>query len=287
MNRPSRLLFIAVPIVWVAVAHLGPLLTMARISLFEAYPLPIGVEPIWSLSAFRTLFEGPGYVASLGRSIWLAALTASIALALAWPLAWHVAVNTPRERRALRLALLAAPFWTSEILRVFALMLLLSNRGAVNAMLKLSGLTTAPIPLLYGTGSIVLGLLYTAFLTMLLPIYAALDRTPVELLEASTDLGARSWQTQLFVGLPQAAEGVACGVGLTFLLALGVIAAPALLGDAGTPSFSLVIAAFFGGASGRWPEGAAFGLILLLVGMAVAAGLAWAVHRRSRTRCLR
>ena len=106
---------------------------------------------------------------------------------------------------------------------------------------------------------------------MLLPIYAALDRMPTELLEASTDLGARSWQTQLFVGLPQAAEGVACGVGLTFLLSLGVSAAPALLG----------------GASGRWPQGAAFGLILLVVGAATAATLAFAVLRNVRTGAMR
>jgi spermidine/putrescine transport system permease protein len=287
MSRPLRLLFIAIPIIWVAVAHLGPLLAMGRISLFEAYPLPPGEAPVWSLSAFRTFLEGPGYLASLGRSLWLAGLAAAIALFLAWPLAWHVAVKTPRKARVLRIALLAAPFWSSEILRVFALMLLLSNRGAVNAALKMMGVTTAPIPLLYGTGSVVLGLVYTAFLTMLLPIYAALDRMPVELLEASTDLGARSWQTQLFVGLPQAAEGVACGVGLTFLLSLGVIAAPALLGDASAPSFSLVIAGFFGGASGRWPQGAAFGLILLLAGAATTAALAFVVLRHARTGAVR
>ena len=157
----------------------------------------------------------------------------------------------------------------------------------MNALLKTVGLTAAPVPMLYGTGSVVLGLIYTAFLTMLLPIYAALDRMPVELLEASTDLGARSWQTQLFLGLPQAAEGVACGVGLTFLLSLGVIAAPALLGDARASSFSLVIAGFFGGASGRWPQGAAFGLILLLVGAATAAALAFAVLRHARTEAVR
>ena len=70
--------------------------------------------------------------------------------------------------------------------------------------------------------------------------------------------------------LPLAAGGIVSGVALTFLLCLGVLAAPALLGGAGTPAFALVIAGFFGGASGRWPMGAAFSLVLLAAGTACA-----------------
>jgi spermidine/putrescine transport system permease protein len=272
-----RRLFLAVPLVWVAAAHVAPLLAMARISLLDAYPAAPDATPCFDLHAYTAFFAGPGYIVSLAHSLWLALAATAIALALSWPLAWHVAAHLPRASRARRVALLVAPFGTSEVLRMFALVLLLANRGALNAVLRWTGATQGPIPMLYGDGSVLLGIVYTVLLTMLLPLFATFDRLPAEVLDAAADLGAGAWQRQAFVVLPLTADGVAAGVALTFLLCLGVLAAPALLGGAGTPAFASVIGGFFGGASGRWPMGAAFSLILLLLGTGCAAGLAWGV----------
>ena len=281
MIRWLRCLFIAVPVLWVAAAHVGPLLVMARISLLDSYPGAPGVVPMLGGQAYAAFLDGPGYQAALGHSLWLAATATGIALLLAWPLAWHVATQVPPARRVRRLALLVAPFWTSEVLRMFALVLLLANRGALNAVLRWTGLVGAPVPLLYGTGSVLAGVVYTVLLTMLLPLFAALDRFPPDLLDAAADLGAGPWRRQALIVLPLAAGGIASGVALTFLLCLGVLAAPALLGGAGTPAFASVIAGFFGGASGRWPMGAAFSLVLLAAGTACAGALAWSVRAGS------
>jgi spermidine/putrescine transport system permease protein len=282
LRRLPRPLFIGIPVLWVAVMHLGPLVGMVRISLLDVYPAAPGALPIYGLRAWSAFLHGPGTMASLGRSLWLAALATAISFAVAWPLAWHVAVRVPAEKRVRRLALLVAPFWTGEVLRMFALALLLSNRGALNVALRWSGLTDAPIAMLYGTGSVLVGMVYTILLSMLLPLFAALDRIPPDLLEAATDLGAGPWRRQIFVVLPLAADGIASGAALTFLLALGVLAAPALLGGAGTPVFASVIGGAFAGASGRWPVGAAFGLLLLVAGTACAGVLAFAIRRTSR-----
>ena len=170
--------------------------------------------------------------------------------------------------------LLVAPFWASEVLRMFALVLLLANRGALNAALRWAGLTQAPVSMLYGDGAVLAGLVYTVLLTMLLPLYAALDRLPAELLEAAADLGAGAWARFWQVALPLSASGVAAGTALTFLACLGVFAAPSLLGGPSKTLFATTIADLFGAASGRWPVGAAFGFILLTVGTACAVGLA-------------
>ncbi len=278
MNRLARRLFVAIPVLWVAAAHVGPLLAMVRISLLDAYPTAPGAAPSYSLHAYAAFLNSAGYRAALAHSLWLAGAATGIALAIGWPLAWHVAIRVPPARRIRRLALLVAPFWTSEVLRMFAVVLLLANRGALNAALRWSGLTSAPVALLYGDGSVLLGIVYTVLLTMLLPLFAAFDRLPSDVLDAATDLGAGAWRRQLFVVLPLAVTGVASGAALTFLLCLGVLVAPALLGGAGTPAFATVIADFFGAASGRWPMGAAFSLVLLVVGTACAGGLAWGTH---------
>ncbi len=278
MNRLPRLLFVAVPVLWVATAHVGPLLAMARISLLDVYPAAPGAAPSFGLHAYAAFLSGPGYRAALAHSLWIAFAATAIALALSWPLAWHVAIHVPPARRIRRLALLVAPFWTSEVLRMFALVLLLANRGALNAVLRCTGVTKAPVAMLYGNGSVLLGVVYTVLLTMLLPLLATFDRLPPDVLDVATGLGAGAWRRQAFVVLPLAASGIASGVALTFLLCLGVLVAPALLGGAGTPTFATVISDFFGAASGRWPMGAAFSLLLLAAGTVCAGGLALTVR---------
>jgi spermidine/putrescine transport system permease protein len=268
-------------VLWVAAAHVGPLLAMARISLLDAYPAAPEAAAVLGGHAYAAFLNGPGYRAALGQSLGMATAATGIALVLAWPLAWHVAMEVPPAQRTRRLALLIAPFWTSEVLRMFALVLLLANRGALNAVLRWAGLADAPVPLLYGTGAVLAGMVYTVLLTMLLPVFAALDRLPRDLLDAAADLGAGPWRRQGLIVLPLAAGGIASGVALTFLLCLGVLAAPALLGGAGTPAFAAMVAGFFGGASGRWPMGAAFSLVLLATGTACAAALAWGVKAGS------
>ncbi len=278
MTQVLRLVFVAVPVVWVALAHVGPLVAMMRISLLDAFPVAPGTPSLLSLGAYAALFEGSGYRVALGQTLMLAALATLISFVLAWPLAWHVAVRIRPEDRFCRLAFLVAPFWTSEVLRMFALVLLLSNRGALNGFMRWAGLTNAPVSLLYGTGSVLAGIVYTVMLTMLLPLYAALSRMPEDLLDAAADLGANWWQRQFFVALPLVSGGLVSGIALTFILALGVLVAPSLLGGAGTPTFASVITGFFEGASGRWPMGAAFSLILLGTGTACAASIAWSTR---------
>jgi spermidine/putrescine transport system permease protein len=269
-----RIVFLAVPVLWVAAAHIGPLVAMARISILDVYPGPPDVAPGFGLAAYAAFLHEAGYRASLLRSLGLAAAATAASLLLSYPLAYHVAVRVAPKQRQRRLMLLVAPFWTSEVLRMFALVLLLANRGALNAVLRWLGVTSAPVPLLYGTGTVLAGLVYTVLLSMLLPLYAALDRLPANLLAAASTLGAGAWRRFWHVTLPLTARGIATGSVLTFLASLGIFAAPALLGGPSTPVFATTIADLFGAASGRWPIGAAFGFILLTVGTACAAGLA-------------
>jgi spermidine/putrescine transport system permease protein len=258
----------------VAAAHIGPLLAMAHISFLDVYPGPPNARPAVGLAAYAAFLHEAGYRASLLRSLGLAAAATVASLLLSYPLAYHVALRVDPRQRQRRLMLLVAPFWTSEVLRMFALVLLLANRGVLNAVLRWLGATSAPVPLLYGTGTVLAGLVYTVLLSMLLPLYAALDRLPANLLAAASTLGAGAWRRFWHVTLPMTARGIATGSVLTFLASLGIFAAPALLGGPTTPVFATTIADLFGAASGRWPIGAAFGFILLTVGTACAAGLA-------------
>ena len=89
------------------------------------------------------------------------------------------------------LLLLLIPFWVGEIVRTFAIMILLGNNGAVNLLLKSLGLIERPIPFMYTGFSISVGIIYLTALYMLLPLYSALEKLPTELCRGRRGSGGR------------------------------------------------------------------------------------------------
>jgi spermidine/putrescine transport system permease protein len=270
MGRLGRILLLSGPVLWVAGANVAPLIEMARISLLDIYPAPPGHVARYSLDSYAAFLVSPIYRGSFLHSLMLSAVITALSLLLTYPLAYLIAIRTPARRRVRHLLLLIAPFWTSEIVRAFAIMLLLANRGAVNGTLRWLGVTEAPLPLLYNQFSVGLGVLYAVLLAMLLPLYAALERLPAELLSAAASAGAGPWTRLVRVTLPLTRDGIAAGCALVFLTSLGAFAVPMLLGGADTTLFSMTIGSMFASSAGRWPLGAAFGLIMLLTGLSVA-----------------
>jgi spermidine/putrescine transport system permease protein len=253
---------------------------MARISLLDVYPAAPDHVARYGLENYSAFLQSPIYFSAFLRSLRFAAIVTLLSLLVGYPLAYHLAVKTPPEHRARRLLLLVAPFWTSEILRIFAVILLLSNHGAINIALNRAGLTETPLPLLYNAFSVGFGMLYAMILPMLLPLYASLDRLPCSLLDAASDLGVGPWQRFLRVTLPLTAGGAVTGCVLVFLLCLGVFAEPMLLGGVNTTLFSMTIGGFFASSAGRWPLGAAFSLILLVSALVICALPIALVRRR-------
>lgn len=265
------------PLLWIAGGNIAPLIEMARISLLDTYPAAPGHVSRISLDNYLSFLQNSVYLSAFLRSLAYGATTTLAALIISYPLAYGIALKTPPRRRMRMLLLLIAPFWTSEIVRLFALMLLLANQGAVNGLLRWIGVLDEPLSLLFGPLSVVLGMLYIVLLAMLLPLYAALEKLPQELLDAAAGLGAGPWQQFLRVTLPLTREGIASGCSLVFLISLGALAAPMLLGGAGTTLFATTINSLFASSAGRWPLGAAFGLILLTGGLATAGLLVWVI----------
>ncbi len=282
-SRLVPLLLVGVPLLWIAVANIGPLIEMARISLLDAYPAPPGHVARYSPGNYAAFVGSAGYREAFLRSFRFAAGTTILLLLLSYPLAYHLALHVPPARRGRLLLLLIAPFWTGEIVRLFGIILLLANHGAINIILRRLGLIETPLPLLYNGFSVGFGMVYTMSLSMLLPLYAALDRLPRSLLDAAADLGAGPARRLLRVTLPLSAGGVLAGCLLVFLLSLGVFVEPTLLGGASGELFAVTIGGMFSDAAGDWPLGAAFSFILLLTAAALSAlALACVGHSASR-----
>lgn len=266
-----QFLILAVPALgWLLFAHLGPILQMLRVSFLDAYPLSVGETPSLTLANYARFFGESIYFQPYFRTLAFATTLTLATLIITYPVAYFLARHVPRERGMLMLLILLIPFWVGEIVRTYAIMILLGNNGALNLALKWLGLIDRPIPFMYTNFSLSVGIIYLTALYMLLPLYSALEKIPRSMGEAAADLGAGAWTRFRRVTLPLSLEGISSGCTLVFLISTGYYATPVLLGGPSTTVFAETVAGFFHVAGDEWPSGAAFSSIMLLTALAIS-----------------
>lgn len=280
----GRRLVTAIPFVWLAVFFLAPFLIVFGISLSRSR---FGVPPYEPLIQGGAIAARPdNYVFLLGDQLYLnallnslqiAATSAAICLLIGYPLALGIA-RAPRRWRAPLLLAVVLPFWTSFLIRVYAWMGLLKSDGAINAALQALGLIDQPLQMLQTSFAVHLGIVYSYLPFMVLPLYAAIERQDIGLLEAASDLGARPWRAFLTVTLPLSMPGVIAGFLLVFIPAVGEFVIPELLGSSGTAMIGKVLwSEFFNNRD--WPLASALAVTILVL---IVAPLAWLEHIRLR-----
>lgn len=265
--RRQFLILAAFPVLWVLSQHLGPMLQMLRVSLTDAYPVAPGVEQSFTLDNYARFFGEQIFWQPFFRTLIFAGVLTFCTLILTYPVAYFLARHVSRKNQMLMLLLLLIPFWVGEIVRTYAIMILLGNTGAVNLALKWLGLIERPIPFMYTSFSMGIGIVYLTALYMLLPLYSALEKLPKSYNEAAADLGAGAWTRFRRVTLPLTLEGISSGCTLVFLISTGFYATPVLLGGPSTTVFAETIAGFFHVAGDEWPTGAAFATIMFVTAM--------------------
>jgi spermidine/putrescine transport system permease protein len=212
------------------------------------------------------------------RSISLSLQTTLICAVLGFPTAWFIATR-PASSRQIWLFLITIPFWTNLLIRTFAIQEVIRNEGLVNTLLIRAGLIEAPIQMLYTDFAILVGMAYVFLPLMVLPLFAAMDRMDMRLLEAGYDLYAGRWQVLRHVILPLVRPGLIAGSILVFIPAIGAYVTPRILGGGRSLMLGNLIELQFG--QGRnWPLGAALALSLLII---VVVALVVYIRATSRT----
>jgi spermidine/putrescine transport system permease protein len=277
----SRLKFgpalIVVPgVLWLVLFYILPNLVMVRFSLLSQMPRqgPAVLTPAHYLEAFQTSV----YAKVLVKSAGFAGLTTFSLLILCFPVAYYLAKKTLRQKELL--ILLMIPFWTSQVLRAFAWLILLSRTGLVNSTLLGLHLIPQPLQLIYNWQAVSAGLIYSYLPYMILPLYATLGKIDDALLEASADLGANRWQTLLTVTVPLALPGIVSAVAVVFVASLTDVLSPTLLGGPYDQMISSTIFNIFTKGS-NWPLGAALSMLLFVVLLLVASAI-MGLNRRVR-----
>ncbi|MDE3117898.1 MAG: ABC transporter permease [Nitrospirota bacterium] len=217
---------------------------------------------VWTLTlANYANVVDPLYVRIFARSVGLATLTTLLCLALGFPIAYYIARLPPRLQ-GIWLLLVMIPFWTNFLVRTYAWIFILRAEGLLNTVLAGLGLIGSPVDVLYSETAIVIGLVYGYLPFMILPLYAAVERLPVALVEAAWDLYASRWAVFWRVIVPLTKPGLVAGAILVFIPSVGAFITPDLMGGARTMMIGNLIQHEFLVAR-DWPFGSAIGLVLM------------------------
>lgn len=264
MRRPSnaRAALLLPVATWTALFFLVPLGLLVLYAFGQINILTFDVSWGWTLDNFTRIADDL-YLQPIARSLVLSTVSTLLCLLFGLPVALWISRLDGWKQTAALLAVMI-PFWSSFVVRTYALVNLLGDGGPLADVLSTLGLASNAPGLLYSPQAIAIGILYTYLPLMILPLYVALERIDPRVLEAATDLGATRWRTFRRVILPLAAPGIIAGCILVGIPATGEYVIPAILGGGKTLMIGNVIADEFLKV-GDYPFGSALATTLMVV----------------------
>ena len=226
----ARLALLLGPVlIWMLVTFLGSLGLLLITSFWRQDSVTGAMVQNWSLTNYQFLVQVDVYRTIAIRTVGIALAVTVTDIVLAIPIAYYAArIARPRVRTLLLLSMVL-PLWSSYLVRVYAWRTILSGDGVLNWSLHQVHLGSVNLGFSRWSLWIVFSYLWLPYVA--LPVYAALERIPNSLIEASTDLGARWFTTFRRVILPIALPGMVAGSIFAFSLTLGDYIAPSMVGD--------------------------------------------------------
>lgn len=270
-----RSIVVFVPFAWLLVFFLLPFFIVAKISLAEiviASP-PFSDMIEWTDAGIMNIrlvfenyvyiFEDDLYARTYLNSLKISIISTFLCLLIGYPMAYGIVRSGPVAKRLFLFAIIL-PFWTSFLLRVYAWMGLLADRGTINNLLISMGLIDEPIRMLYTEFAVYIGIVYTYLPFMILPLYANMEKLDLSLNEAAADLGSRPMNTFFKVTLPLTIPGIIAGSLLVFIPATGEYVIPDLLGGGNVLMIGRLLFNEFS-ANTDWPVASAVAIVLLFL----------------------
>ncbi|MBY0381559.1 MAG: ABC transporter permease [Xanthobacteraceae bacterium] len=277
-SRPARIAAIA-PYLWMLLFFLLPFGFVFKIALSQTAiaqpPYVPAFDPGagWdafkaalsqlSLDNFRLLASDNLYVLSYWRSLVVAVTSTAILLVLGYPVAYGMA-RLPQRWQPLAMVLVIVPFWTSFLIRIYAWVNILQHDGLLNRVLLKLHIVDHPLVWLSTDSAMYLGIVYSYFPFMILPLYATLSKMDGALLEAAADLGCSRGRAFWLVTFPLSLPGAAAGALLCFIPIVGEFVIPDLLAGSNRMMIGQTLwLEFF--SNRDWPTASAIAVVLLAV----------------------
>jgi putative spermidine/putrescine transport system permease protein len=267
--RAQLSLLLAAPLGWLVIAYLGSLTLFLITSFWSVDSFSGNLVTTPTLKNYASVLSGEVYRTIAVRTVVMAAIVTATTIVVAFPIAFYMARLASGRTRGILIVSILLPLWSGYLVKVYAWRLILSQGGVLNWALAPLGVTGPG----YSDVAVWLVESYLWLPYMIIPIYAGLERIPSSLLEASSDLGGRSWITLRRVILPLALPAVVAGSIFTFSLTLGDYITPQLVSN--TKFIGNVVYDFMG-IAGNQPFAAAYAMVpvtIMLVYLLVARRL--------------
>ncbi len=257
--RTRLALLLSAPLFWLGVVYIVALVLLLVTAFWTVDSFTGEISQEWTLDNIITVLTGSLYQTVTLRTLGVALLVTLIDVALALPIAFFMAkVATPRMQRILVIAVLT-PLWASYLVKAYAWRSVLSQDGILEWLVAPFGGSTPG----YGLPATIITLSYLWLPYVILPIYAGLERVPDSLLEASADLGGRTWPTIRLVVFPLVLPAIIAGTIFSFALSLGDYITVNIVGGANQMLGNLVYTNV--GAANNLPLASAIALIPIVI----------------------
>ena len=242
-------------VVWLVIFIVVPLVFIAKYSLDYG-----GENFIFSMEHYQRFFN-PTYLKVLLRSLRMAVLSTILCLLIGYPFSYFI-TKFKLKTRNMMILLVVIPMWMNFLLRTYAWLTLLGNKGLINKFIGLFG--WGPWNLMYNSKAIMIGMVYNFLPFMVLPIYTVLLKMDKKLIEAAKDLGANDLKVFMKVILPLSLPGIYTGITMVFIPAISTFVVPNLLGGNNFYLIGNLIEKQFT-FTGDWGFGSAISMILIVI----------------------
>lgn len=258
--------------IWVLLTIVAPVLMVLRLSVQEMSGFDL--EPTWTLANFEEILSRDIFLQALKNSLRNGVITSIAAVLISVPLAHFIRFRV-RKHKALLLGMIVIALWTGYLLRIFGWRIALGNEGIINSFLIWTGLVDEPVSFfVFSTFGVILAQTHLTIAFAFIPIYAVMERVPASALMAAADLGASRIRSFFTVELPLIAPGVLMGGTFAFILAFGDFFAPTFVGSPSAKTLGNVAADNFREII-NWPVGAAAGVVMMIVVLAILLTMAY------------
>lgn len=262
LSRHPRLrlsLLLSAPLFWLGLVYIAALAALLITALWTVDSFTGQISQTWTLDNIIAVVTGSLYQTVTFRTVGVALLVTIVDIVIALPIAFYMAkVATPRMQRILVIAVLM-PLWASYLVKAYSWRSVLSQGGIFEWLVSPFGGHSPG----YGLPATVITLSYLWLPYVILPIYAGLERVPDSLLEASGDLGGKTWSTLRLIVLPMIWPAIIAGSIFSFSLSLGDYITVNIVGGASQMLGNLVYTNV--GAANNLPLAAAIALIPILI----------------------
>jgi len=273
MLRENRTVVLALPVLaFFTFFFIVPIFTLLALAFNPKELGSIAIKPVLTLENFKLFFSYPVYRQSLINSLWLTSAATAICLLIGYPVAYMIARTTSKRVQAFLVILVFSSMQIDLTVRIFGYLTILGDNGLINGSLIRAGVISRPLPLMYNSFGVIVGLVNLSLPFLILPLIGIIESISPDLLNVARLLGCNRGKGFMKVELPLSVPGINTGVLFAFAISMSSYLIPVLLGGWGRAVLPVYVYQQISN-QGLWQRGAAFAIVLLLTNLMVVFAL--------------